>query len=380
MKKNYLLSVFAIMMAFALSATLVSCGGDSSSDGTTLPPQGPGTDAYVKVNGTTSTTLTFEGSFEGMSGINFKQAVAISSNVAWTVSVNVDWLSVSPSNGNGLLEMVIYPKSENESSTARQAVITLSGEGASATINVKQTAAFDSNLSVTPTDLVTLANGYACKFSFGSNVKYYYVKRYLPSDLLRKTDAEIIEDLSSDPSDRDTPSDNYVTSWQGQSPLTEYVICTVGYDNNGRHGALTKTNVKTKSGTNQAIAAISDVKYNDTYWMWTTGINGFVTKYYQWFISSSSLYNSTDAAIAWFFKREMTNNPSDFPAIAQGDTWYRLRNGGTIFHVATWAINVDGEFSGVIDRFAGSISNSSSIISKSSNNYDSSKRYKTPIE
>ena len=93
----------------------------------------------------------------------------------------------------------------------------------------------------------------------------------------------------------------------------------------------------------------------------------------------NNLYNSTDAAIAWFFDKAMRQSPSDFSPIAQGDSWQVNRNGGTTFHVATWALDTDGNFSGVIGRFRGTI-NSASSKSVSPNyieEVDASKRYKT---
>lgn len=307
----------------------------------------------ITVNGGQSTSLNFEGNFNGKTGVDFKQTVTVVSTVQWTMSKDADWIFVSPSNGNGTTVMNIYPTSANMSPTARHATITLSGSGVSATIEVTEAAGIDANLDVSPNNIITLSDGFAFDYNYGSNVKYYYVRAYLPTSLERKTDDEIIAEMSSDSSNRDTPSDGYVTSWKNLDPLTNYIVCTVGYNQEGKHGALKKTSITTKKGTNQALASIGDVQYNDNYWYWTTSVNGFVSKYYMWFITNSNLYSTTDAAIAWFFDKAMKTNPNDFSPIAQGDSWQRSRNGGTIFHVATWALDVNGNFSGVIGRFAG---------------------------
>lgn len=373
-KKNYYCSVLAIVMVAVLCIGFTACGGDSGGDST--PPPTPN----LYVNGVASTSLSFEGSFNGKSGIDFKQTVSVTSNVSWTVSGVPDWLSVSPTNGSGDLQLSIYPLNENSSPQTRTATITISGSGASATITVTQSAGLDANLSVSPNTIVVLSDGFAFDFNYGSSVKYYYVARYLPTELERKTDNEIITEMSSNVGNRDTPSDSYVTSWQNQTPLTDYIICTVGYDQNGKHGALTKTSIKTKKGTNQALASISDVHYDDTYWRWTTTVNGYVTKYYMWFITNTNLYNTTDAAVAWFFDRAMKANPSEFSPIAQGDSWRINRNGETTFHVATWALDTEGNLSGVIGRFRGSINSSAPSLSIGQNydeEADASKRYKT---
>ena len=69
--------------------------------------------------------------------------------------------------------------------------------------------------------------------------------------------------------------------------------------------------------------------------------------------------------------------PDNFAPIVQSTSWNRKRN-GDIFHLATWALDVDGNFSGVIDNFAGQVNYSEKKIRK---NYvekvDKFRRFKT---
>ena len=371
MKKNVFLSVMAIGMATALSVSFVSCGGDGSNDPTPDPVA-------------TETTLTVSGvdaKFDAnVSSMSMAQELTIESNTAWGIADIPSWIDVDRRNGSaGKATVKVWPNSENSSDTERRGTLVIQAGDKTIEKTVYQRPGVNADLYVAPTNLVALADGFACDFTFGSKVKYYYVSRYLPSTLARKTDAEIIEDMSSDPDNRDTPSDGYVTSWQGQTPLTDYVICTVGYDNSGKHGVLTKTNVKTKSDSNQALATISDVDFDDTYGNWATSVNGFVTKYYMWFVSRTDLYDTSDACVAWFFKDAMNSNPDNFAPIAQGDYWQVRRNGGSIFHVVTWALDVDGNFSGLIGRFRGYINSSRANLARKNyvEDFDSSKRIKT---
>ena len=340
---------------------------------------------YVSVKQAAPDILVLSGldaPFDAQAGsIQTAQELTITCNGTWTLEGKPEWLDISSLSGNGTSTIKVWANEANNSTSERSALLTVKTVTKSATKTVTQRAGFDSKLQVSPKTIVTLANGFAFNFTFGSNVKYYYVARYLPSAIDRKTDDEIIREMSSDDSNRDTPTDDYVTSWQKQNPLTEYIICTVGYDQNGNHGALSKTSIKTKSGTNQAAAVISDVQYDDTQWSWTTTVNAYLTRYYMWFNTNSYLYDTTDAAIAWFFKRQMDNNPDNFQPIAQSGSWSRSRNGGTIFDVITWALDVDGNFSGVIDRFTGQInSGSRKFAPKVISGDDSSKRYKTLIK
>lgn len=295
---------------------------------------------------------------------NSSSLLRITCNTAWTISGTPSWLTLSSVNGNGTTQITITANSDNNSATPRECTLSVMAGQVTQQVKIKQNALLTANCDVMPKTIVALANGFAFDYTYGSNVAYYHVKLYLPNEIERLTDEEIITKMSEDIEDRDTPNDGYVTSWRNLSPLTEYTVCIVGFDKNGNHGELQKRNLKTKSNTNQAIATISDVKYSDTNWEWTTTTNGFVTRYYQWFVTRSSLHNSTDAAIAWFFNDAMKKSPDDFPAIAQGDTWVRSRDGGYIFDVVTWAVDVNGEFAGVIDRFVGQVESSSSKVQK----------------
>ena len=341
---------------------------------------------YVSVKQAAPDVLVLSGldaPFDAKAGsIQTAQELTITCNGAWTLDGEPEWLDISALSGSGTSTIKVWANSTNNSTSERSATLTVKTATKSASKNVTQRAGYDSKLEVSPNIIVTLADGFAFDYTFGSNVKYYYVARYLPSAIDRKTDEEIIKEMSSDNSNRDTPSDGYVTSWQKQNPLTEYVICTVGYDQNGNHGALSKNTIKTKSGTNQAAAFIDNVRYNDSEWHWTTTVNAYLTRYYMWFNKNANLYDTTDAAIAWFFKREMERNPNNFQPIAQSGNWSQSRNGGTVFDVITWALDVDGNFSGVIDRFIGQISSGSRKYAtrRATLGDDGNKRYKTPIK
>ncbi|MBO5017003.1 MAG: BACON domain-containing protein [Bacteroidaceae bacterium] len=328
------------------------------------------------------TPLTVSGldaPFDAAKGsVETAQELNISCGSSWTISGKPDWLDISALSGTGKTTVKVWPNSANNSTSDRSATLTIKSGSKTVTKKVVQRAGLDASLNVSPNKIIELASGIALDFKFGSKVMYYYVRLFTPSTLDRVTDNEIIAVISSDPNDRDTPSDGYVTSWRDLDPQTEYILCTVGYDENGNHGALTKTKVTTKKGYNQAIAMISDVQYDDENWYWSTTVNGFVTKYYQWFIERDDLHASPDAAIAWFFKQAMEKTPEAFDPIVQSTSWNRKRNGGDIFHLATWALDVDGNFSGVIDNFAGQINYSEKQIRK---NYvekvDKFRRFKT---
>lgn len=318
-----------------------------------------------------------------MGNANSSVTINITCNSAWEISGAPSWLTLSSSSGNGNASVTLTANSENYSASARECKLNIVSGSKSCQCRVVQNGTLASNCKVTPNTIVSLADGFAFDFTYEKNVAYYHSALYLSKVIERKTDAEIIEEMSEDDSDRDTPSDGYVISWKNLSPVTEYTVCTVAFDKNGNHGELVKTKITTKSGTNQACAYISDVKYSSSYWMWTTKANGYVEKYYQMSVSGpSSWFYSTDAALAWFFQREMKKSPNSFTPIKQGDSWVLARNGKSTIGIVTWAVNAEGEFSGVIDKWVGSVQSSSGQLQavKSQDNQFPFKAYKDRIK
>ena len=87
---------------------------------------------------------------------------------------------------------------------------------------------------------------------------------------------------------------------------------------------------------------------------------------YTWFAADyiDNSYMYSDAIIAWYFKTFMDENKDDFSPIKNGGDWHRKRN-SNMFDLVTWAVGSNGELSGVINRYYGSVSSvSENSISK----------------
>lgn len=337
--KKFKFNNFAVMLMALASVFLVSCGSDDEEE--------QKSELSVDV-----TSIRLDGQ-AGSTG-----SLRITSNAAWMVTGVSDWLSLSSTNGNSSAQITITATSSNNSSAERECTLLVSSMDGSQTqsVTIIQSGLLSSGCETTPTNIVAIADGIACDFEYGSNVVYGYAKLYTPSRLERMTDAEIIAEMASDDvENRITPERNIIYVSSGLSSNTDYVICTVGFDANNKSGELVKTPVSTKSSSNQPVARITDVSYDESYWYWTTEPNGFVTKYYQIaFVDEEYLYEP-DAYIAWLFDNAMKDDPEGFQPIVQEDNWYRNRNGYTFFHQVTWAVGAEGTFSGVIDRFAAAI-------------------------
>lgn len=209
--------------------------------------------SYILVNGRESTSLQFEGAFNGKSGIDFKQDVNTTSNITWEAKDVPSWLHVSPTNGSGSVSMSIYPTSENNSSSDREATIKLTGNGTDATIHVIQKRGL-SDVKVTPTNLVALYNQIGWELEASGNVNKFNIICVTEEVFKKKTDKELLADLQSE--DPDKYADEYMFFYAYDSynndirEKTTYYICTVAYDENDDRGEIVKTKITTPAYAN----------------------------------------------------------------------------------------------------------------------------------
>lgn len=296
-KNNYFIGLLTIMMAVTICLGFTSCGDDDDSPS-----------ASILVNGIEVTNVEFEGGFNGKSGIDYKQTIYITSNVAWTASGIPSWLSVSPSNGNGTMQMTIYPTSENSSAGSRTATITLSGNGAMAKIEVTQ----QSNLSkvkVTPTNLVALYNQIAWVLEETGTVNKFQWLCVSEREMNRMTEKELLEQLQR--KDASKFADDYMffpaydSNGDRITQNTTYYICTVAYDNEDNRGEVVKSKVTTpayKDADNDAWVSFpsEDLRYGTGGFQFTAVKEGFCDSYHVIYGNMPSSY--TYPAVAFAFE------------------------------------------------------------------------------
>lgn len=204
---------------------------------------------YIKVNGLESNSVEFMGGFEGKSGIDYKQTVTITSNVNWNVTSVPSWLSVSPSNGNGTVQMTIYPTSENTSSSERTTTIMLSGDGANAKIEITQRTTILTDVKVTPTNLVALYNQLGWELVETGKVNKFHWLCISENEINRMTDKELLEALLKEESNKYVDDYMFFPAYDSNrnriTQNTSYYICTVAFNVNDERGEVVKTKVTT---------------------------------------------------------------------------------------------------------------------------------------
>lgn len=275
--------------------------------------------------------------------------IRITSNTAWKVTSSLSWLSLSSTSGNGSSQITLTTTSDNLSSSQRKGNLTITAGQSTINVTVSQNGLYAAKCKVKPTNILPLSIGFAFDLACDDNVTYYQLINYHKNDVDKMTDAEILEDLINK-TDRCSPSDGYIHSFSTLYPETDYVICTVGFNKNGEHGDIIRTNITTKKLNNIPFATISNVKYEDPYFKWTTTPNGFVKHYYQFYITNSNFYGMSDAAVAWFCKRWLDQDPDSYTPILKAGSWYGSPNPENQFHVVAWAVGGDDNLAGYFDR------------------------------
>lgn len=366
MKSFRFLNFLLMLLLVCCSTIFISCGGDDDDDPTPPTPL-----ESLTVSPITPSLLSKKDSKTDI-------FITASGDNKWIISGCPEWLHLSSNSGIGNTTVTLTALSDNKSDKERSATLKVSLGSKAVDITVTQANGYAQNCDVKPKVIVALANSFAMDWEYGSNVLHYYSYCLPKSEAQRKSEDEIVESMLKD--NYNTPSDGYVTSWKNRNPTTTYVVYTLGFDKDGNRGNLIQTDITTKSGTNQAKATISEVQYDSTEFSWVTTPNAYTTRYFQCYMpdyNSSLNSTTTDAALAWFFKAYMERYPNDpnFAPIATTGHWTRKRNGSNVFFMVTWALDVDGNYSGVIDSFYGTISSSAkaSTVSKVSDVNNSSK-------
>lgn len=328
------------------SCTLVFTTADGKGIATVTVNQQK-TSPAILVNGLESTTLQFSAS----SGVSYKQTVRVSSNVSWQISNVPEWLSVSPTSGNGDLTVDIYPKTDNDADDKeRTAQLVLYSNEAQAVINISQDSDLDKDAYVTPTNVLTLSDGIAFDYEFGKSVSYYY-RGYMEKALVGSmTDAEIIEVLESKFS-RYNVDQAGVTSFSGLDEDTDYIIYTLGYNKNGKRGKLGKTEAATKKlQNNEPIAWITTPTADASYWYWNVDKSATCYSYYMITTDDYDFGFANDVYQAWIINYYISNGY--ISEYVNGGDWYAPREGEFIA-VITWGLDKKENFAGKINHSYG---------------------------
>lgn len=259
-----------------------------------------GTSASITVNGSSSAEHTFPGLFDnGKSGIDYKQVFKIKSNVQWTLSGKEDWLNVSPTSGNGDVDLTIYPSSANNADKERKATLTLSGSGVNVTINITQNQG-KPVCYVLPANEVALYDRIGWEYTATSNVNKFKWILLSEREFNRMTDNELIEEISKEEELKFVDDYlSFVAYDSHDNRITQsstYYLVTIAYDGDGKAGELKKTKIKTPAFLNvdnDAWVNFDNVQCNFSQGFWFDAIKeGYCNTYHLIYGIETETYNS----------------------------------------------------------------------------------------
>lgn len=204
------------------------------------------------------------------------------------------------------------------------------------------------NCRVRPNHVTTLSNGIAfdLDYSQASNVAHYY-RGYLEASRagIMTTD-EIINTLKNE-FQRHLPSDNEVADFSGLKANTKYIIYTLAYNMDGKHGELIPTEVTTSpSVTNEPCGWIGDITFSNYYWYWTVTKSATCYSYYMMSTENMDIAQASDVLQAWWLEDAIRRN--QVSQFFNGGNWQMERKTNV---VAVWTrgVNSNGTLAGKID-------------------------------
>lgn len=376
-------NLMRLMVVLFASITLWGCGG-SDPDPIPEPEPEPLPSPLPEPEATKLVVDVAELNFSEKEGdvLNLN----ITSNADWSIKGKPEWVDLSSASGSSNATIKLTTNSFNNSSSVREATLTITAKEITKNVKLTQKAGLVANCAVKLNRIVCLNDAVAFDFSYEDAVSYFYVGYLDKDDAGRMTDDEIIEVLDEE-FERYTPSDGYVISFPNLTSMHNYIVYTVAYDKNGKRGELIGKEVRTKSGVNQPVAYIENVKYDSSKWYFDTVIGAYSSKYYIWLLTgaTSTAYSSkVDAIVAWQFAYNIDKYPSSFEPALQSSSWKLNRNSDERYiQIVTWGVGADGEFGGVITNGKYKITSSSAVPQKenvSSRNADSKKVIAVKIE
>lgn len=276
------------------------------------------------------------------------QSLFLKSNGDWQVTRVPDWLRPSVTKGNGSKSISFSALSENKSSNARRGAVVISTIDQTLNVNVCQYGAAAKGCCVRPNHITTLSNGIAfdLDYSQADNVAHYY-RGYLEASRAGiMTNDEIINTLKCE-FQRHLPSDDEVADFSGLKANTKYIIYTLAYNMDGKHGELISTDITTSpSVSNEPCGWISDITYSNSYWYWTVTKSATCYTYYMMSTENKEIAESSDVLQAWWLEDAVRRKQAS--EYFNGGDWQMERRANV---VAVWTrgSNSNGTFAGKID-------------------------------
>lgn len=227
------------------------------------------------------------------------------------------------------------------------------------------------NCTIVPKNFLAYTDGFVTEWTVDTNVSKGYFKAYKKSDMTSMTDAQIISDLSTTSSIPGSELKSYIY-YRGPSysSNTDYVLCSVAYNNNNQQGELQKYEFSTRSST-LPMAEMSSLTSGSSggkdYWYFTITAKNSATSYYLGYFTDEEDYDLNFWYLPyWLYYKVQDGSYTSADAY---DLWGNVQFGRSTSQVslATWAI-VSGKTLGNTSFIQGTTRSSARGVPYKANN------------
>ena len=249
------------------SATLTFSGkeGNASPVKITVSQEAGG----ISVSPTTPQLLSEKGS---------TVTLTVTATGKWSLSGCPDWLHTSATDGVGNTSIVLTALSANDMSDEdRQATLTFTSNGMTATAVVSQKAGCPPGLRVETSNMTIMSDGFACDLTFGPNTKGYREAFFTEAAVQTMTDKDIYNKLMEQTEYSGSIDYTFLPAWV--DPNTSLVYCVAAYGNESnsdgshKYGPITIERITTKARTIYDDMYLTK-SYNSSRWTVTASRSG----------------------------------------------------------------------------------------------------------
>lgn len=217
-----------------------------------------------------------------------------------------------------------------------------------------------SSAEVKLTNMIVLSDGFCFDYEFSGEAYTFMVNLFSSSSsYYNATDdaiAQYMEDYVTGKSVEEYKANNYYSSYVNQTSGTNYMLCSLALDKNGKRGVLNKYKFQTPSTSGQPIASLGTWSYQSNYWNISVTRNSYCSSYYYICYSGTNISDWDNIELAHNIKQW----------IDQGDTSHNITDTELNFSigsttpaiVGTWGVNSSGTLSGVVSSKGNSYYNS----------------------
>ena len=195
------------------------------------------------------------------------------------------------------------------------------------------------NCRLLPNFFVAFTDGFATNWNVEDNVFLSYVMLFTKTqyDSFQGNEDAIVTEILNKSTGKSY--DGYVSWWKGREPDTDYVLCTVSYNNEGKRGQLVVYPFKTLS-TGLPVAELSNItiaNYGNDYWKFDITLKNGAVSYYYFGTKSEELYYEEKYYMAWACKYYFTTE--DYKG---SDTSWLIQRDGNYLTFLTWGVDAYG--------------------------------------